>query len=242
MVTSFTPIILCGGKGKRLSPHIKEIPKPLVEVADRPILEHILIEMKQSGFDECILAIGYLGELIREKIGDSFDGMSIKYSNSGEKAGMLHRICEASLLTEKDIYVTYGDTFTKIDWTKLFNHHSSNQNNVTILTAIIQNPFGVVQFNNKNIVERFEEKPYYYYYIGHFLANKREFKNINTDLFNMEDGIGLVNWFEKLISQKRLSTYCYKGLQITFNTYTELEEANQLLSNYFSLKEMKNEE
>lgn len=237
MRKAFTPIILCGGKGKRLSSRIKKIPKPLVEVAGRPILEHTLHELNKRGFTECILAVGYLGHLIREQIGESFEGMSILYSDAGKDAGMLNRIYQASLITEKDIYVTYGDTYTKIDWMALLNTHVSSQNTVTILITKIQNPFGVVQFDQNNLVDSFEEKPYFYYYIGHFFANKKELNNLDLALISMEDGKGLVAWFQQLISQKRLATFCHKGLQITFNAYTELEEANQNLSKYFSLNE-----
>ncbi len=233
----YTPILLCGGKGRRLLNKTKTTPKPLIEVAGKPILKHILNEIKALGFKECIIAIGYLGNLIKDVIGLEFKGVKIKYSDSGEDVGMLRRVHDASKLTKKNIYVTYGDTFTKVDWGSITKLENMMNSHVTILTSKIQNPFGIIDIDEEMVVKRFHEKPIFNYYIGHFLCKKNHIDNIDKKFINLKDGDGLVSWFQYLIENNSLYAYENKGLQITFNTYTELEEANQKLSNYFSINE-----
>ena len=233
----FVPIILCGGRGKRLLEKTRTIPKPLVEVAGKPILMHVLYELNKIGFGQCIIAIGYLGEKIKEVVGKSYGNMEILYSDSGLDAGMLKRVYNASSLTEKNIYVTYGDTFTKIDWSSIQSIHDENQENVIILTSKIQNPFGVIEYDKNKLVKKFKEKPVLDYYIGHFFAKKNHINRIKSSLIELDDGEGLVNWFNELIKLNKLYAHSNNGLQISFNTYNELEEASQKLNNYFSIKE-----
>ena len=237
IIDNFTPILLCGGKGKRLLKKTKTIPKPLIIVAGKPILKHILIELKNEGFKECIIAIGHLGEIIKEKIGSSYKGIKISYSDSGDNAGMLERVYNASKLTEKNMYVTYGDTFTKVDWKSIKEINSIIADHIIILTSKVQNPFGIVKMNQNMIVKNFSEKPIFDYYIGHFFCSKYFINNVKKDFITMKDGEGLVEWFKNLIDNDMLYAHSNKGLQITFNTYTELEEAKQRLSNYFSINE-----
>ena len=234
---SFIPIILCGGRGKRLLEKTRTVPKPLVEVAGKPILVHLLSELNKIGFEECIIATGYLGKKIKDVIGNSYGKMKVKYSDSGSDAGMLKRVYDAAKTTEKNVYVTYGDTFTKIDWSSIQTIHEKNQNNVIILTSKIQNPFGVIKHDNNNLVKKFKEKPVFDYYIGHFFAKKNHINKIKSSLIDLKDGQGLVSWFHELIKSNNLYSHSNNGLQITFNTYTELEEASQKLSNYFSINE-----
>ena len=126
---SYTPVLLCGGKGRRLLNRTKTIPKPLLEVAGKPILKHILIELKKNGFEECVIAVGYLGNMIKDVIGLNYQGIKIIYSDSGKNVGMLKRVYDASQLTNKNIYVTYGDTFTKVDWDSI-NSLNNIKNNL----------------------------------------------------------------------------------------------------------------
>lgn len=234
---SYTPILLCGGKGRRLLNKTKTVPKPLLEVAGKPILKHILIELKKNGFEECIIAVGYLGDLIKDAIGLNYQGIKIIYSDSGKNVGMLKRVYDASQLTKKNIYVTYGDTFTKVDWDSINSLDNIKNDYVTILTSKIQNPFGIIDVNEEMIVKKFREKPMLNYYIGHFFCSKNHIDKLNERFVNMKDGTGLVSWFHDLIASDKLYAHSNNGLQITFNTYTELKEADQKLSNYFSINE-----
>lgn len=81
-------IIMAGGMGKRLMPHTEHCPKPLVEVAGKPMLEHIIEQAKIDGFKNFIFSINYLGHMIEEHFGDgSRFGISIEYIKENEPLG-----------------------------------------------------------------------------------------------------------------------------------------------------------
>lgn len=109
--------ILAGGLGTRLGEHVREVPKPLLEVAGRPFLEHQLRLLASHGVRRAVLCVGYLGEVIERKIGAWCQGVAITYSYDGpELDGTLGAIRRALPLLEERFLVLYGDTYLRIDY------------------------------------------------------------------------------------------------------------------------------
>ena len=110
-------LILAGGKGSRLLPYTKIIPKPLMPIGEMPILEIILRQLKNSGFDNVILAVNYLSQMFElffqngEKI-----GMAIDYSYESKPLGTAGPIANAFNLLEDDFLVMNGDILTSLDF------------------------------------------------------------------------------------------------------------------------------
>ncbi len=109
--------LLAGGLGSRLGEITKTVPKPLVEVAGEPFLVHQLRLLAHHGAHRVILCVGYLGEMIEERIGDHFGPIEISYSYDGpELLGSLGAIRRAlPLLGDRFLYL-YGDTYLRIDY------------------------------------------------------------------------------------------------------------------------------
>jgi len=234
--------ILCGGEGKRLRPFTEELPKTLVPINGKPILEHILRLYMDKNFNDFILCIGYKGEKIRDFVGSTtINNMScrITFSEAGETASMLKRIYGLKDMFDDRIMVSYGDTLTNIDLHDFLSYHIKSQSIATIVAARIQNPFGLVSFDLQGKVESFSEKPVMNYYIGHLLLEKNAFEYMTEDLVAESDGSGLVHFFQKLISEKKLNVYLYNGRQITFNTHKEREEAEEMIKTFYTLEEEK---
>ena len=154
-------IIMAGGKGKRLLPLTKKVPKPMLRLNNKPILEHIIMNAKREGFSRIILSINHLGNVIKKylKQKKSF-GISITYINEKKPLGT----CGSLSLLKKPkepIVVCNGDIISEIRFSDLLNYHYENRADVTMVVKPheIQNPFGVVKVNNNNIVE-IEEKPF----------------------------------------------------------------------------------
>ena len=118
MVAAPPPIcILAGGLGARLGARVREVPKPLLEVAGQPFLLHQLRLLAQHGVREAVLCVGYLGEQFETLIGRSQFGISIAYSYDGpELAGTLGAIRGAQPLLGERFLVLYGDTYLKLDY------------------------------------------------------------------------------------------------------------------------------
>ena len=116
---SLLPVcILAGGLGTRLGEHVRDTPKPLLEVAGRPFLLWQLDLLREHGASRIVLCVGYLGELIEERIGDGADiGLDIRYAyDPPELAGTAGAIRAALPLLGEEFLVLYGDTYLEIDY------------------------------------------------------------------------------------------------------------------------------
>ena len=192
-------IIMCGGRGKRLGTLTEKIPKPLVKVNNQIILNVKLEQYLQQGFNDFIFCIGYKGSLIKNTVSKLKSNMNYQFSDAGLNVGILERIYNAKDLFDDQILMTYGDTFTDIKLKKLIDSHHKSDNEVTIVTAPIQNPFGLVEFDKDNKVTYLKEKPILNYYIGYAIINKSSFDLIPSEVVSMPDGEGLITFFKSLI-------------------------------------------
>ncbi|MBI2027135.1 MAG: nucleotidyltransferase family protein [Deltaproteobacteria bacterium] len=232
-------LILCGGRGRRLIPLTQTLPKPLVSIHGKPILEHILDFYIQKRFDHFILCTGYKSEAIEKYIHSKKFTAHIEISHVGEKAGILKRIYEASHRLNKknkfkNFIVAYGDTFIDINIKKMMQQHIHTKAQMTITIANIQNPFGIVQYDRENRIICYQEKPTYYYFVGHMILRVSLLNSVPSRFLNMPDGEGIVGWFEHLIDQKELFAYNHKGLKLTFNTLEEHRMAEKEMMKFYT--------
>ena len=154
-------VIMAGGKGTRLHPQTENCPKPLLPVAGKPILEHIIDRAKVEGFSHFILAIHYLGNMIEEYFGGGEAlGVKIEYLREESPLGTAGALSLLDPLPEFPFVVTNGDVLTDIHYGELLDFHV--QHNATATMAIRvhewQNPFGVVETQGVEIIG-YEEKP-----------------------------------------------------------------------------------
>lgn len=227
-------LIMCGGRGKRLGTMTKKVPKPLVKIDNRTILDLKIEQYQYQGFRNFVFCIGYKGELIRKSI-EKKSGIHAEFSDAGEKAGILARIFHAKQISSDQVLITYGDTFTDINLCELFFKHLKSGNEVTIVTAPIKNPFGLVEFNHDNKVISFKEKPILNYYIGYAIINKSALDLVPQKVIDMPDGKGLVTFFKILMGMELLGSYFHSGLQTTFNTKDELKKAKHKMIRFYTL-------
>ncbi len=154
-------VIMAGGMGTRLRPHTEDCPKPLLPVAGKPMLEHIIERAKLEGFNHFVLAIHYLGYMIEEYFGNG-DRLSVRIDYLREEyplgtagaLGLLEPIPDAPFV------VTNGDVITDIHYGELLDFHTRHNATATMAVRVHewQHPFGVVQTQGVEIVG-FEEKP-----------------------------------------------------------------------------------
>lgn len=225
---------MSGGRGKRLGEITEKVPKPLVKIGNQTILRMKYENYYKQGFQDFIFCIGYKGEMIRNEVQCFEKQGQIEFSDSGEEAGILKRLQVALPLMTERIILTYGDTFTDLDLDDLVSKHLESKCEATIVVAPIQNPFGLVDFDSKNLVTSFKEKPVLNYYIGYAVIEKTAFDYIPDKIFNLPDGQGLVTFYKMLIAIEKLNSYFHKGLQITFNTEDELKVAKKQLIQFYT--------
>ena len=127
-------IILAGGQGTRLLPYTTVIPKPLMPVGDRPILEIIIRQLKHHGFTRFTMAVGYLAELVEAYFRDGKKyGVKIDYSREDKPLGTIGALGLIDGL-DKTFLVMNGDVLTNLQYDKLVTFHKENQAVATIAT------------------------------------------------------------------------------------------------------------
>lgn len=154
-------VIMAGGKGTRLLPYTQNCPKPMVLVAGKPILEHIIERGKQEGFHHFVLSVHHLGHLIEDHFGNGEPlGVKIDYIREQSPLGTAGAMGLMNPKPDEPFVVTNGDVISDIRYGELLDFHNRYKASATMAVRIHewQHPFGVVQIEGVEIVG-FEEKP-----------------------------------------------------------------------------------
>lgn len=154
-------VILAGGKGTRLAPYTTVLPKPLMPVDDRPILEIVLRQLARHGIDEIILSVGYLAELLEAYFQDgSRFGVRISYARESEPLGTAGPLAQIPGLDETFLMMN-GDVLTTLNYSRLVDYHHEHGGILTIAmhTRHIKIDLGVMQINEKQELTAYIEKP-----------------------------------------------------------------------------------
>jgi len=160
-VRANTMVIMAGGKGTRLYPQTENCPKPLLPVAGKPILEHIIDRAKVEGFSHFVLAIYYLGHMIEDYFGNGERfGVKIEYLREQAPLGTAGALSLLNPIPDAPFIVTNGDVITDIRYGELLDFHKLQRATATMAICLheLQNPFGVVKTHGTEIIG-YEEKP-----------------------------------------------------------------------------------
>lgn len=160
-------VIMAGGKGTRLDPFTKILPKPLIPVGDKPIIEIIMERFSKYGFNKFIISLNYKGEMIKTYFSENQMGYYIEYIEEKEFLGTAGGLTLIEDKLQDTFLVSNCDIITDANFDALLSYHKENRNKATIL-AIIRNvkiPYGVLKMQNADL-EEITEKPDY-----HFIVN-----------------------------------------------------------------------
>jgi NDP-mannose synthase len=154
-------VILAGGKGTRLAPYTKILPKPLMPIGDVPILEIILLQLKAAGITNVVLTVGHLAELLRAFFKDgSHLGINITYNYEKTPLGTAGPLAFVDGLDEPFL-VMNGDVLTTIDYLDLVRFHQEHEAALTIAMHArkVHIDLGVIEANDHADVVGYIEKP-----------------------------------------------------------------------------------
>ena len=153
-------IVLAGGLGTRLREVVKDIPKPMAPVNNKPFLEYILKYLKVQGIKKVVLAVGYKWEVIRDYFGTEYEGITLEYSVEEEQLGTGGAIKQAlEKCADDNVFIINGDTYFNVDLRSMLRHHEQVKANLTIATKRMYEfeRYGKIECKNNRIV-KFEEK------------------------------------------------------------------------------------
>ena len=213
----------------------KEIPKPLISLGNNSILEYKLKRYQSQGVKRFIFCIGYRGNMIRYRVKKM--GIKVEFSDIGEEAGMLERIHAVRSIMSRPTIISYGDTYAEINLKELFSEHNRSGALLTLVAAPIKNPFGLVEWDHKQRVHSFKEKPILNHYIGYIVMQPEIFDEIPEKVLKLPDGQGLVKAVQIMAALGEVNAYRFTGLQLTVNTEQELKAARKEIGKYFTTQE-----
>ena len=227
-------VILAGGKGVRLRPLTYSIPKPLLPVGEKPILEEIIERLHAQGLTDFTIAVGYRAELIETYFRDGSQlGVSITYVREDAPlgtAGPLALVREAGgIETNEPLVIMNGDMLTDLDVPAFVDAHTRSMNDLTVVTREfrLQHPYGVLQLQGDRITG-IVEKPAVTDTVsaGIYALQPTALQFVPSgQFFDMPD---LVNAL--LAAGKSVGAYPFEGEWLAIDRIEHLEDAARLLA------------
>jgi mannose-1-phosphate guanylyltransferase/phosphomannomutase len=155
-------VIMAGGEGTRLRPLTSNQPKPMIHLANRPMMEHIVQLLQRHGFDDIVVTVAFMANNIRSYFGDGSEfGVRMVYATEETPLGTAGSVRNAMDELDERFLVISGDVLTDIDLSELVAFHEAKGALATIGLTAVENPleFGIVITNEDGSIERFLEKP-----------------------------------------------------------------------------------
>lgn len=237
-IRSYLPIdavIMAGGRGQRLQPLTDSIPKPLLEVGGKAIMEHNLDRLALFGIDDFWVSVKYLGEQIEDHFGQGKDkNIKIEYVWEKVPLGTIGAVSQIKNFEHDYILVTNSDLLTNIDYEQFFLEFIRQDADLAVLTIPYQVsiPYAVLETNN-GTVKSFKEKPTYTYYSngGIYLMKKEMLNYIPKDTF-----FNATDLMEQLINNDlKVVSYPFVGYWLDVGKHEDFEKAQKDI-NYIKFK------
>lgn len=218
-------VILAGGKGTRLAPYTKILPKPLMPIGDMPILEVLLRQIERYGIDDVTLSVGHLAELLHAFFQDGHRfGIKIHYSYEEHPLGTAGPLSLIDGLDETFL-VTNGDVLTTLCFRDLIDYHHKKGAIATIAahSRNVKIDLGVIQSNDDYEITGYIEKPVYHFYVsmGIYVFEPRVLNYIPHNVY-----LDLPDLILKLIDAGELvASYPYNGYWMDLGRVDDYEQA-----------------
>jgi len=155
-------VIMAGGEGTRLRPLTSNHPKPMLPMANRPMMEHVIGLLRRHGFTEIIVTVAFMANAIRNYFGDGSQlGVDISYAVEETPLGTAGSVANARSLLDEPFMVISGDVLTDIDLSAVVAFHQEKGALATLALKAVEDPleFGIVITEPDGAIERFLEKP-----------------------------------------------------------------------------------
>lgn len=182
---SNTVVIMAGGKGLRLRPLTEETPKPLLLVRGKPILEHIIENLRDEGFANIVIAINYLGSQIENHFKNgSRLGVDIRYLREQRELGTAGALSLLERTDSSPVVVMNGDLLLAASVGKMLDYHIEKKSVITVGAKIVETPvpYGVLTTEGQ-IIQGIEEKPSHIDLVnaGVYILNSEVFASLSSD-------------------------------------------------------------
>ena len=229
-IRSYLPVdavIMAGGKGQRLKPLTDTVPKPLLKVGGKAIMEHNVDRLALYGIDDFWFSINYLGEQINAHFGDgSSKNINIDYVWEDQPLGTIGAVSKIENFLHEYILITNSDLLTNLDYEHFYLDFISQDADFAVVTIPYQVsiPYAVLETSNGHIMS-FKEKPTYTYYSngGIYLLKKSA-----LDYLPKNQPFNATDLMEKLINEKKkVISYPLLGYWLDIGKHEDFEKAQE---------------
>ena len=223
-------VILAGGRGTRLKPYTVTLPKPLVPVGERAILEYLIVQLRDAGVVGITLAVNHMADLVMAYFGDGSKwGVSIDYSLETKPLSTIGPLTLIEDLPD-DFFVMNGDILTDLPFNDLFDRHKAAGSSLTVATyrRIQQVDFGVLETNNAGAIVGFQEKPEYPFLVsmGVYVVARTLIEQLTRNEPYGFDQLVL----DGMANGTPMNTYIHDGYWLDIGRPDDYEEANRSLA------------
>jgi glucose-1-phosphate thymidylyltransferase len=156
-------VVLAAGKGTRLEPLTDDTPKALVEVADRPLIEHVFDSLVELGIDDFVVVVGHLKEQIIERFDDEYRDIPITYTHQREQLGLAHALLQAEPYIDDEFVLMLGDNVFRANLGDVLNRQREDRADAAFLVEEVPSDeasrYGVCRTNEFGEIVELIEKP-----------------------------------------------------------------------------------
>lgn len=219
-------VILAGGKGTRISEYTNILPKPMIKVGSKPILQHIIEYYMKYGFKKFLIASGYKHLVIKNYFKKKKIAAQIDVINTGVETLTGTRIKMLSNKLRETFLLTYGDGLSNINLKKLINFHKKNKKKITLTAVHPPARFGELTIS-KNTVTKFEEKPQLQkgWINGGFFVVEPEF----LSLIGRKNVMLERSPLKKAVQKKYLAAFKHTGFWFAMDTLRDKKVLDNLI-------------
>lgn len=219
-------VIMAGGKGTRLYPYTKILPKPLIPIGDIPIMERIIEKFRNYGVNDFYATVNYRKSMIKSYFLDAAKDYQIRYIEEEQPLGTAGSLRLIEREFEQPFIVTNCDILIHADYEDIYRYHKESGNELTLVSALknIVVPYGVVHSSENGAVQAMEEKPKLSYFVntGMYILNPQLKNEIPQNTF-----YHMTDLADKLLREKR-KVGMYPISEDSFLDMGEFEEMHRM--------------
>ena len=224
---------MAGGRGKRLSPLTDKVPKPMLILGDKPIIEHNIDKLISFGIKKIYISVKYLGEQIKSHFGDgNSKGIKIEYISENKPLGTAGCLSLVDNFEKNNILLMNSDLFTNVDFNKMYKSFLSENAEMVVASTKykVDIPYAVFDYNVNNKVVGFKEKPSFTYHsnAGVYIFKKKWISSIPKDSF-----FDITDLMELMIDKKKKIIHePILGYWVDIGTPNDYKNAKRLIKHF----------
>ena len=219
---------MAGGRGKRLSPLTDNVPKPMLKINGKPIIEHTIDNLKSFGIKKFYISVNYLKNQIINYFGDgSSKEIEIEYINEESPLGTAGSLSLINKIDTELLLLINGDVLTNLNFEKMFLNIKASHSSMIVASKEykVDIPYAIFEESN-NKVSSFKEKPSYLYYsnAGIYIFKSNLVKNIPYNTF-----YNITDLMENIVDEKKLIHFPIRGYWMDIGSPVDFNRAKDFL-------------